>query len=131
MTFTDDLKAFAAKVEQRQREIFTGCVDEVHGSITEGSPVTGAPGQPVDTGNLINSWEETFPEQWVGQSATSVRYARAVEEGQQAPYTTEAGTEVTPRPMTLRSGVGGFHSVKMTRAGWGRIVKQVVGEVVR
>lgn len=130
MSFTGDLKAFTGKVEQRNRAIFVGSVSSVAGSVVEGSPVTSAPGQPVDTGNLRNSWQTTFPGEWLGEVATNVEYAPAIEEGQQPPYTTASGTQVTPGPMTLRSAVGGFHSLKMTRAGWVPLMRSVVTEVV-
>lgn len=131
MSFADDLRAFRSKVHQRERDIFVGSVGAVHGSVTTGSAVTSAPGQPVDTSNLLNSWQETYPEQWVGQTATNVEYAVSIEEGQQAPYTTAAGTSVTPKPIVFKSAVGGAHSVKMTRAGWNPLVRSVVREVVR
>lgn len=115
MSFGDDLRLFAAKVEQRQRDVFQSTVLEVKRSVQEGSELTGAPGQPVDTGNLRASWQATFPEQWVGEVSTAVEYAEPIEEG------------VGPHgPMTLRSAVGGFHSVKLTRAGWDRIVDHSV-----
>lgn len=131
MTFTADLKAFRDLVERRSRLTFVESVSAVKGSIVEGSAVTGAPGQPVDNGNLINSWQDTFPEDWVGQVATPVVYAPAVEEGQQPPYVTSRGTQVNPRPMTLRSAVGGFHSFKLTVAGWRRLLEDVVRRVAR
>jgi hypothetical protein len=120
VSYTDDLRAFTAKVESRQRDILVGCVDAVHGSVTQGSAVTGAPGQPVDTGDLLASWQETFPEEWVGQTATNVEYAPQIEEG-----VGEHG------PLTLRSQVGGFHSVALTRMNFDLVVKDVVSEVVR
>lgn len=120
MSFGDDLRLFAQKVEGRQRDIFVGCVNEVRTSVVSGSPVTGAPGQPVDTGALLGSWRETFPEQWIGEVASyNIDYAEAIEEG-----VSWYG------PMTLRSEVGGFHSVKMTRAAWQPLVDHVVKEVV-
>ncbi len=149
MSFGDDLRLFGEKAERNIHAVFLGSVDAVHGSVVEGSAVTGAPGQPVDTGNLKGSWQETFPEPMVGQVATNVVYAEAVEHGQQEPYTTSAhgtsrtledgtvvsytvlgGTQVTPGPMTFRSGVGGAHSVKLTRAGWQDIVRDVARQVV-
>lgn len=131
MSFTDDLQKFALKVENRSRAVFLGSVDAVKQSIVEGSAVTAAPGQPVDTGNLVSSWQETFPEDLIGDVTTNVEYAPAIEEGQQAPYTNPHGTQVTPGPMTLRSAVGGFHSVKLTRAGWKPLVASVVKDVVQ
>lgn len=130
MSFGDDLRLFRDKVHQRSRDVFVGSVNAVHGSVVDGSPVTAAPGQPVDTGNLKASWIESFPGEWVGETATNVVYAPAIEEGQQPPYTNRFGTVVTPGPMTLRSKVGGFHSVKLTRAGWTPLVESVVKEVV-
>jgi hypothetical protein len=121
MTFSGDLRAFAAKVEARQKDVFVGCVNTVRNSVVDGSAITGAPGQPVDTGYLKGSWRQEYPEQWVGSVLSyDAAYAEAIEEGQ-GKY----------GPMTLRSEVGGFHSVKQTRAGWQNIVDSVVQEVVR
>lgn len=144
MSFGDDLAFFRDKVVRRSRLVFLGSVDGIHDSVVEGSTVTGAPGQPVDVGNLLGSWQQTYPEEWVGQTATNVEYARAIEEGQQGEYTTTphtrviretgqvidvaGGTRVTPRKMTLRSAVGGFHSVKLTRAGWKKVVAAAVAD---
>lgn len=120
MTFSGDLQAFAKKVEQRTKDVFVGSVNGVRTSITEGSVITDAPGQPVDTGNLRGSWITEFPQQWVGEVSTNVRYAEAIEEGM-GPH----------GPMTLRSGVGGFGSVKKTRANFQALVDSVVAEVCR
>lgn len=112
MTFGDDLKLFASKVEGRARQVFVGSVNQVQTSVVDGSGLTGAPGQPVDTGNLRASWQQVYPEDWIGEVFTNVAYAEPIEEG------------VGPHgPMTLRSSVGGFHSVKLTRANWDRIVE--------
>lgn len=118
MGFGADLKLFAEKVELRQRDVFLGAVLEVHDSIVHGSAITGSPGQPVDTGNLRASWQFSFPEQWVGEISTNVEYAPAIEEGISG-----------DGPMTLRSEVGGFHSVAATRSNWDRIVEDIVRRV--
>jgi hypothetical protein len=132
MSFTDDLHRFEQKLDQRLSDVFLGSVTGVSASIVEGSEITGAPGQPVDDGFLIGSWgDPTFPEEWVGLVSTHAEYAPAIEDGQQEPYTTASGKEVEPRPMTLLSEVGGFHSVKMTRANFDLIVRAVVREAVR
>ena len=124
--FGESLRLFADKVDSRARAVFVGCVSAVHESITDGSPLTGAPGQPVDTGNLRASWIPSFPAEWVGEVATNAVYAPSIEDGQQPPYTTASGKLVTPRPIQFRSKVGGAHSVKLTRNNWDRIVTEQV-----
>ena len=119
MSFSDDVTAFAAKVTKRNMRIFRDSVIEVRTSITEGSSVTGAPGQPVQWGTLRDSWQQSFPEQWVGEVTTNLVYAPPIEEG--------IGRN---GPLTLRSEVGGFHSVKLTRAGFGNLVDHVTRMVV-
>lgn len=118
MAFGDDLLKFAEKVERRGKAVFAGSVVAVHDSVTEGSEITGAPGQPVDTGALLASWQITFPEEWVGQTTTAQVYAPGIEDGI-GPY----------GAITLRSDVGGFHSVKLTRSSWDRIVESEARKV--
>jgi hypothetical protein len=114
MGFADDVKRFGAKVEKQSRDVFVGTVLAVHESIVQGSPITGAPGQPVDTGNLKSSWQSDIVGD-VGTVSTGVAYAPAIEEG------------VGPHgPLTQRSPVGGFHSVKLTIAGFARLVEDQV-----
>jgi hypothetical protein len=131
MSFEGDLLKFAATVEGRIKDTVTEAGLEVHRSLVEGSEVTGAPGQPVDIGTLKGSWiaERTSDLEW--QDTTNLEYAPAIEAGVQQPYTTAKGTAVTPGPMTLRSEVGGFHSVALTRAGWPQIVDASVAKVVQ
>ncbi|MGB0878683.1 MAG: hypothetical protein ACPGVY_11365 [Mycobacterium sp.] len=130
MSFGDDLALFKTTVVGRSQAVFLGSVNRLHGSIVDGSEVSGAPGQPRDTGFLAGSWQETYPEEWVGQTATGAEYALPIEHGQQAPYQHHSsGKTVTPRPIQYRSG-GGSDSVKLTRAAWPRIVESVVSEVV-
>ena len=121
MTFSDDLKRFALKVETQNKAIFAGVVDLTHQSIQLGSPVTGAPGQPVDTGNLRASWQKTYESPSVALITTSVEYAKSIEDGLSYAH--------GGKPMTLRSPVGGFHSVALTRAGFQRIVEYVTKQV--
>jgi hypothetical protein len=119
MSFSGDVQAFTRKVNGRSRDVFLGVADACMESIVEGSPITGAPGQPVDTGNLKTSWQERIE----GDKAfitTNVAYAPQIEDG------TRAG-----RALTLRSQVGGFHSVRLTIAGFTRVVDAVVARVVR
>ncbi len=114
MSFASDLKRFSVKVEARNRRVFVGTVSEVTRSVVEGSVLTAAPGQPVDTGNLKASWHTSFDSPTQSTLSTNVVYAPAIEDGV-GPY----------GPLTLRSSVGGWHSVKLTVAGFQRIVDKV------
>ena len=129
-SFQRDLERFQSDLLQRAEGVFAGATAKVRTSIIEGSAATGAPGQPVDIGALRGSWQTTFPERYLSRTTTGLEYARAVEEGQQPPYTTASGKLVEPRPMQLRSPVGGLHSVKLTRAGIQALVDETVREVV-
>jgi hypothetical protein len=80
-------------------------------SITDGSELTWSPGQPVQSSRLKDSWILELSE-WVAVIVSrGVPYAKAIEEG------------VGPHgPLTLRSEVGGWHSIKLTKAGMSKIV---------
>ncbi|MDE2772359.1 MAG: HK97 gp10 family phage protein [Gemmatimonadota bacterium] len=109
MSFGSDLERFAARLERRTRDVAEGAADEVHDSIVEGSAVTGSPGQPVETGELRDSWtnEEVEPDVW--HVATDKFYAAPVEHG---------------HPTHRRS-------VALTRAGWHEIVRTVLARLGR
>lgn len=120
MGFADDVRRFQGKAGDAAQQMHRGVVELAFQSIVEGSPVTGAPGQPVDTGNLKGSWQHIPEGPTTSLIATKVLYAPQIEDG------TRAG-----RSLVLRSAVGGFHSVKLTVAGWARIVEQIAREVTR
>lgn len=125
----DEANRFVALVHARSKAVFEGGSQRVETSMLEGSEITGAPGQPVDTANLKNSFEKDRPEEWLFRMATGVEYAPAIEEGIQEPYEHHiTGETITPSAMTLRSQVGGFHSRKLTVAGWQGIVDAAVVE---
>ncbi len=113
------IDAFERKIEKRIKDIHAKTAFALRDSVVHGSTVTGAPGQPVDTGNLINSWQLTFPAQLLARLTTNVEYAPAIEEG------------VGPHgPMTFISPEGGPHGVKLTVAGFQKLVDKVVREVL-
>lgn len=117
-SFESDLKDFAAKVQDRLKGVVTEGAIEVQHSVVEGSEITGAPGQPVDTGTLKGSFipERINDLEWM--ISTNLVYAPPIEAG------------IGPHgSLTLRSKVGGFHSVALTRAGWPRIVETVVPRI--
>lgn len=112
--FEAQIQAFEAKVDDRLRRVFNGCAIELQRSVVEGSEITGAPGQPVDTGYLKSSWIGQFTDSWRWLLTTGASYAKHIEEA--------VG-------LHLRSEVGGFHSISLTRGGWQKIVDAVVRQV--
>ena len=111
MSYSSDIKRFTDKAERRARDVFVASTVEVRRSIVEGSTLTGAPGQPVDTGALRASFVDDFVSSTEWRIQTNIEYAPVIEDG--------IGKN---GPITLRSEVGGMHSVKKTVAGWDRIV---------
>lgn len=106
MSFADDVKRFTVLVTGRVEGVGAAVAADIHASIVDGSPVTGAPGQPVDTGNLKASWIlRPVPQGW--EVSTNVAYAPGIEDG----ISQRWGT-----PMQVRSHTGGFHSAKTTIA---------------
>jgi hypothetical protein len=93
---------------------------EVVRSIKRGSEITGAPGQPVDTSALLNGWIESRPGPALWEFSTDLEYAEYIEDG---------GNDIGP--FTLRSEVGGFHSVKLTEASWKEVVEYARQEAQR
>lgn len=112
MGFADDLRGFTAKVNARTQAVFVNTCAAAKDSIQVGSPVTGAPGQLVDTGNLRASWQLEFESPTSALISTNVEYAEQMETG------TRDG-----KALVQRSQVGGFHSVALTRVGLNRIVE--------
>ena len=117
-SFEQRMDLFAQKIDAKARAILLEAAMLAHQSIQTGSPLTGAPGQPVDTGYLRASWQ-LVPDGPDGyRITTNAAYARQIEDG------TRLG-----RALTLRSAVGGFHSVKLTRNAWPRIVEAATRSV--
>lgn len=117
MTFSSDIRRFVVKVQGRAPALLASIATKAHRSIVEGSAVTGSPGQPVDTGFLRNSWKLTFEPRYA-EIRTNVAYAPAIEDG-----------HGRFGPLTLRSTVGGFHSVKLTIAGANALQAEALKEL--
>ena len=128
MSFESELRAFVTKTERISKDIFVATTVEVRRSIVEGSELTSAPGQPVDTGSLRASWTDDFTSSTTWQIGTRQSYAKLIEENGDADADVgDSSGDVklgVGRP-SIKSTVGGHHSVKLTRAGWQRIVSHV------
>lgn len=57
MGFLDDVKGFARDVVAIEEKVFDTGIELAFESIVHGSTLTAAPGQPVRTGQLRDSWE--------------------------------------------------------------------------
>lgn len=122
-TFSEQLKAWQGKTERRVLDVFFFATSRIHTSIVLGDPLTGAPGQPVARvmgGNLRASWIKRYPTKTTFECTTNVVYAPFIEAGANS-----------RGAFTLRSKVGGFHSVKLTRNAWDKIVAAEITNVTR
>ena len=121
--FTQE-EASNAKLKERLNDIHANVAFRLRDSVKFGTePLTAAPGQPVDTGNLRDSWILSHPEKLLSTllatgktpDGEEVGYARYIEEG--------VG-------MTFGAHGGGPHSVKMTVSAFKKLVKAAVSEEV-
>lgn len=130
MSFESDIAAFTAKLKLRTQTVFVNTASAVKFSITDGSAVTGSPGQPVGQygpgyhpgevgGELKASWQMTFESPTVAVISTNSPYAKA----------NEYGIRDNGGAYNLRSTQGGRHSVAMTIAGAKRLVEIEVRKV--
>lgn len=120
MGFGGEIGAWGGNASAALRAVHHGSVFDAHKSITLGSTLTGAPGQPVDTGRLRNSWQIEIISPLEARILTSLKYAPSIEHGQRK-----------GKPITLRSQVGGFHSLKLTVQNWDRIVEDNARRVAK
>lgn len=131
--FAADLARFVELAEGQTRDAFVHATEEVKRSVVDGSELTGAPGQKVDTGYMKGSFIGEFVTETLWRLTTNVAYAPVHEYGDRDAFDKE-GVE---RPEYLKSTkepgaggavastVGGEHSVAHTIAGWPRILEYV------
>jgi hypothetical protein len=114
MSFADDINKFAIKVQTNSQAVFVNTASHVYESIVNGDSLTGAPGQPVDTGALRASWQLTFDGPSTATVSTNIEYAPYVEDN--------------VRGVTFKNH--GPHSVALTVAGISRIIAAETAKVV-
>jgi hypothetical protein len=120
MSFSDDVKRFGVKVTAVTKDVFVNVASAAKDSIVNGSPVTGAPGQPVDTGALKNSWQLEFMSPTEARISTNIAYAESNEDGIARPG---------GGPYVQRSPVGGRWSVRLTVLGMPNLVAAETAKV--
>ncbi len=120
MSWSSDIERFRLKVHRRKKAIFLRWVDLIFDSVVDGSSVTGAPGQPVQIANLKRSWQKVLEAEFEALVITNSPYAPGIED--------QVGS--LGQTITLRSAVGGFHSVKLTRAGATKLLRQAARDVL-
>jgi|SRR5262245_4567427 len=133
-----DIEKIKKMLDRRIRDFETQIGDAVLTSIRDGSSITSAPGQPVVTGELRDSFKFV-------QIGTRLRvfsslfWAPFIEEGSRTRQFRIAGQRAgllgglfaTKRQLTLRSKRGGFHSVKLTRVNIQPLVDDIVRKVAQ
>ena len=130
MSFADDLKRFAVKTQGKSNALFTNVASGVKESIVNGSAVTGAPGQPVDTGNLRDSWQLTFESKQSALVSTNIAYAPVIEDNLRSSFNPRGEQpERKPGRKSIKSIVGGSHSVKLTVGAFDRLVESKLAEL--
>lgn len=114
------LREFNRKLDGLSSVLVPRLGELMYESIVYGSGLTGAPGQPEEEGDLIDSWTVTYPTEG-GVSVTSdSEYARQNEDG------------VRPggKPYVQKSPKGGRHSVRLTRRGLQTLVNHATNEIM-
>ncbi len=129
MAFAADVRGFSVKVAARTRDVFVATVLEAENSVKFGSATTGAPGQPVATGNLRGAWYSDIQGN-VGVVACNAVGAMGVDTEPYAAQIEEGISARSGQPIHFRSPVGGAHSVALTVAGLGRIVEVETARLV-
>jgi hypothetical protein len=124
--FQNQLQAFVVKAKRKTVSVFNASTKEVERSVKDGSPLTGAPGQPIRTGYLILSWKGRFVGPFTWEYTTPVDYAPAVE-NKIVPIVSDFPPKGYKSPVDLpkRPAAAHYHSVKLTRGGWKFIVDDV------
>jgi hypothetical protein len=117
------MREMVAQIDARTAQLFEGVGAEAEHSIVDGSELTTASGQPVDTGFLKGSWSRVYDSPTRQTISTNAAYAEAVEDGV-GPHGPRAyGAERSDT--STGSTVGGSHSVAKTVIALPRVLDVV------
>lgn len=111
--FARGLRRFGDLMIERETRLYRAAVDHVERSIKDGSAVTGAPGQPIQSGNLYRAWHRA--------GSLGAQNVAIVCDVIMAPYAGKI--EHRTGGITIRSSVGGAHSIKITRLNFPLIIR--------
>jgi hypothetical protein len=116
LKFQSDIRKFVSKTSKNMSAIGRGSAHAALNSIKYGSEITGAPGQPEQSGALIDSW--VMEERGVASALiySDSSYARQNEDGIARPG---------GGPYIQQSARGGRWSVSKTKSGFSRLVDYV------
>lgn len=137
---------FAFGKPEEQERLVEACAEAVYQSIVYGSPITNSPGQPVDTGELRDSWKVQKQSRVRYKVFTTVPYARAIEHNWRKISRAQfkaAAAKMNIKRLTKRAkatirkrfsginfrGRGGAHSVALTAQHFSPLVAVVVAQL--
>lgn len=115
--FDLDMASIATELRADLYKLFDDSVNMAAESIINGSPITGAPGQPVEEDVLRKSWVKTKISPTHATVLTDNEYAEPNETGI---------PPIGMKTYNLLSPVGGRYSISKTVAGWGAIVDAAI-----
>ena len=119
------------KITSDLKSIHSGVFETSRESIVEGSPLSGSPGMPQDIreGRPSKPGSKRVVRQFKVIRETDNRTALGTDEP--SIHAIETGiSSFNGAPVMLKSPVGGFHPIALTRQAEDKIVRKVVREVV-
>jgi hypothetical protein len=108
-------KQMLVRLKETDEKILHSVVEQSFDSIVNGSMETGSPGQPRD---LRDKWKITYGKGFA-RIFVNEKSARSVEEG----ISLKFGGAIT-----LKSDIGGFHSIKKTKSKIRKFLARAAGQ---
>lgn len=122
--FDLDMAEVAQRVGADLNAAFRDSVELAAESVTNGSPITGSLGQPVESGEL----RQSITTDWDGPSHASIGVNADCLAADWALQNEDGIARPGGGPYRLLSPTGGRWSFEKTAAGWGRIVDAAIAK---